>query len=172
MIYLTLFLTFFKIGAFTFGGGYAMIPLIRDAVVNDYAWVTAEEFVDILAVVEMTPGPVAINSATFFGFQQGGFLGATVATFGVVLPSVIIITLIAKFMKNFSDNKYVVWAFKGIRPVVVGLLLSATVSVGMAGITDIYTVALLGLFMFLLQKFKLNPILIIGIAAVFGILIY
>ena len=104
MIYLILFFSFFIIGLFTFGGGYAMIPLIEDLVISK-EWMTIDEFYSFLGVCESTPGPIAINMATFIGTSQGGLLGAIAATLGVVLPSFIIILLVASLLKKFIDNK-------------------------------------------------------------------
>ena len=123
MTILKLFLTFLKIGAFSFGGGYAMLPLIEKEIIEVHQWLTTKEFIDILAVVEMTPGPIAINSATFLGYKVAGFWGSVAATIGVVLPSIIIILIIAHFLSKFKDSPYVEWAFRGIRPVVLGLIV-------------------------------------------------
>ena len=128
MILLELFLQFFKIGLFTFGGGYAMIPMISDVVVAR-GWITAELLVDYIAISESTPGPFAINIATFIGMSQDGIMGAVMATLGVVLPSFIVILIIAKFFLQFSDNRYVKAALSGLRPAVVGLIASATWSI-------------------------------------------
>src|SRR5699024_9078016 len=121
MILLKLFLSFFKIGAFTFGGGYAMIPLIQKEVITNQQWLTTREFIDIIAVAEMTPGPIAINSATFLGYKVSGVFGSVVATLGVVLPSFIVIGIIFYFLSKFRESSNVEQAFKGIRPVVLGL---------------------------------------------------
>lgn len=124
MIYLILFAEFFKIGLFTFGGGYAMIPLVKEVVLK-YEWLTEFQFLDFLGVCESTPGPIAINMATYVGSTQGGFLGSIIATIGVVLPSFIIILVIATILKKVINNKYFQAFLNGIKPVVVGLILSA-----------------------------------------------
>ena len=120
-----LFYIFFKIGAFTFGGGYAMIPLIQKEVVENNKWITDEDILDIIAIAESTPGPIAINSATFVGFKIAGFWGAAAATFGVVLPSFVIISLISFILDKFQEVKAVKYAFFGIRAGVLALLLKA-----------------------------------------------
>ena len=122
---LTLFLTFFKIGAFTFGGGYAMIPLIQREIVEKHGWMTDEDILDIFAIAESTPGPIAINSATFVGWRVAGFFGAALATFGVVLPSFVIILAISFLLGNFADIPTVQYAFFGIRAGVLALLVKA-----------------------------------------------
>ena len=124
----SLFLTFFKIGAFTFGGGYAMIPLIQREVAEKKKWVTDEDILEIIAIAESTPGPVAINSATFIGYKTAGVLGSVCATLGVVLPSFVIIFLISFVLKKFRDIKAVAYAFNGIRAGVMALVLKALVN--------------------------------------------
>lgn len=128
MLLFKLFITFFKIGLFTFGGGYAMIPMISDEVIAN-GWATQQLLTDFIAISESTPGTFAINVATFIGMDQMGVLGAVIATLGVIMPSFIIILIIAKFFGKFSDNKYVKAFLWGVRPVVVGLIMSATFSI-------------------------------------------
>lgn len=129
MIYLKLFFTFFKIGLFTFGGGYAMIPMItQDVVANN--WLTFEEVTEFIGIAESTPGPFAINIATFVGMNEGGILGALCTTLGVVAPSFIVIYIIAKiFSKYMNNNKYVDGAFSMVRPIIVGLIGVAFVDI-------------------------------------------
>ena len=129
MIYWELFSTFFKIGAFTFGGGYAMLPLIQSEVIN-HGWISNSALLDFIAVSESTPGPFAINIATYLGFTLGGGFGAVSATLGVVLPSFLIILLVARFFAKFSENKIVKGVMSGLRPAVTGLVLTAVLSVG------------------------------------------
>ncbi len=126
-ILLQLFLTFFKIGAFTFGGGYAMLSIITEACVERKKWITAEDMMNITVVAETTPGPVAINCATFVGYKRAGFRGAVCATLGVVLPSFIIIYLISLFLDNFLEITVVANAFRGIKIAVGFLILQAGV---------------------------------------------
>lgn len=120
-----LFLIFFKIGAFTFGGGYAMIPLIQKEVVENRKWITDEDILDIIAIAESTPGPIAINSATFVGYKVAGFWGGAAATMGVVLPSFVIILIISFILNQFQNLKAVKYAFFGIRAGVLALLIKA-----------------------------------------------
>ena len=125
MIYLELFWTFFMIGAFTFGGGYAMIPLIQKEAVENHGWITDDDILEIIAIAESTPGPIAINSATFVGYRTCGLLGAACATFGVVLPSFVIILAISYVLKEFQEITAVKYAFNGIRAGVLALLFKA-----------------------------------------------
>lgn len=122
---LELFLTFFKIGLFTFGGGYAMIAQVKETVVQKKQWMTDEELIQMLAIAESTPGPIAINMATYVGYKRKGVLGSALATFGVVLPSLVIIYVISLFLDAFMANKYVAWAFTGIKCAVAFLILRA-----------------------------------------------
>ena len=126
MIYLQLFWTFFKIGLFTFGGGYAMIPLISQEVVG-LNWLTEAQLINYIGISEATPGPFAINIATFVGATQGGFFGAVCSTLGVVLPSFIIILLVASIFRHFEENKFVKGALRGINPVVYALIIGTGV---------------------------------------------
>lgn len=126
MIYLQLFWTFFKIGLFTFGGGYAMIPLISQEVVG-LNWLTEAQLINYIGISEATPGPFAINIATFVGATQGGFFGAVCSTLGVVLPSFIVILLVASIFRHFEENKFVKGALRGINPVVYALIIGTGV---------------------------------------------
>lgn len=184
-IYLLLFLEFFKIGLFTFGGGYAMIPLVKE-VVLEYGWLTESEFYNFIGICESTPGPIAINMATYIGARQGDLLGSICATVGVILPSFIIIILIAALLKNIIKNSYVQAFLTGIKPVVLGLI-SSTGLVLLAkaiGYVDLKTFNfnLVAVFIFSilvilyfgilkLFKKKLSAISVILISAILGILI-
>ena len=123
MSYVLLFLEFFKIGLFSFGGGYGMLPLMEETVVGRQ-WITSSQFFDFVGVAESTPGPIAINMATFIGASKAGILGSAFATLGVVLPSFIIILLIAAVLKNLTDNPCFAGFMKGVKPVVTGLILT------------------------------------------------
>lgn len=181
MIYLELLWTFFKIGAFTFGGGYAMLPLIQEEVIA-HDWLDIKSLVDFIAVSESTPGPFAVNIATYVGAEVGGILGAFCATFGVVLPSFIIILIVAKCFAKCSNSKMVKGCMTGLKPAVVGLIGAAMISIGgtvfapdgihTAILSDVSFYAALVIFLFsvFLVFRKVHPILIICISAVLGIL--
>jgi len=180
MIYLELFLTFFKIGAFTFGGGYAMLPLMRQEVLAN-GWMSESQIINFIAVSESSPGPFAINMATYIGAETGGILGSLCCTLGVVLPSFIIILLVARFFMAFKDNKWVKSVMSGLKPAVVGLIASAIISVAVevffpekitaSVFTTVSFWSSLVIFalMIFLQKKKLHPILIVLLSAVLGI---
>src|SRR5690606_18100447 len=139
-ILIKLFTTFFKIGAFSFGGGYAMLPLIEEEVIQVNNWIKPTEFIDILAISEMTPGPIAVNSATFLGYKVAGVMGSAVSTLGVIFPSFIVMSIIFHFIYKFKESPYVDWVFKGIRPVVLGLIASAAVTVAKSTFIDVKSV--------------------------------
>lgn len=182
MIYLELFLTFLKLGAFTFGGGAAMMPFIQQEAVSKWGF-TAEEIINFIAISESTPGPFAVNIATFVGAEKGGFFGSVCATLGLVLPSFIIILIIAKCYEKFKTNKVVAGAMTGLRPTSVGLIAAATVSIGVevlfsSGISfsamlsyEFLAAFLIFASMLMLCLFvkKFNPIYVILITAVLGI---
>lgn len=176
MILLKLFLTFFKIGAFTFGGGYAMLPLVQEEVVAN-GWLDLEQLVDFIAVSESTPGPFAVNTATYIGAEICGIWGAFFATLGVVMPSFIIILIVAKFFQSFCKNKFVSGAMDGLRPAVIGMIASAALSVAQPvffqsgfvfDINFFASAAIFALTLVLTFK-KTHPILIIAISAILGV---
>ena len=179
-IFLELFLTFFKIGLFTFGGGYAMLPLIQKEVLN-HGWMEIEEIINFIAVSESTPGPFAINCATYVGMETGGVLGAVCATLGVVLPSFIVILCVARFYKRFKESKIVSSVMTGLRPAVIGLIGSALVSMiltvflpngfnfGGIVIPDLLVSLAITVVMTILVFKKVHPIIIIVLSAVAGI---
>jgi len=185
MIYLYLFLEFFKIGLFTFGGGYAMIPLVKEVVLK-YNWATESDFYNFLGVCESTPGPIAVNMATYIGSTQGGPLGSILATFGVVLPSFIIIVLVATILRKIIKNKYFQAFLDGVKPVVIGLILSTGTMLvikclGFVSLNEFnfdyksliifITISFIFYFTKIVFKKKINTILLIIISALLGILI-
>ena len=128
MLYLTLFLEFLKIGLFTFGGGYAMIPLIREAVLK-HGWLDESQFLNMIGVAEVTPGPIAVNMATYVGSTQAGFLGALLCTVGVILPAFVIMLLISILLKKFMKNRYVQSALSGIKFVAIALIAASAITI-------------------------------------------
>ena len=128
MLYLTLFLEFLKIGLFTFGGGYAMIPLIREAVLR-HGWLDEAQFLNMIGVAEVTPGPIAVNMATYVGSTQAGFLGALFCTLGVILPAFLIMLLISILLRKFMKNKFVQSALSGIKFVAIALIMASAITI-------------------------------------------
>ena len=169
---ISLYFAFLKIGLFSIGGGYVMLPLIQKEIMENRGWLTLAEFVDILAVAEMTPGPVAINSATYIGYQTSGFWGAAFATAGVVTPSIILMILAAMFLKHFYENRWVKGAFSGLRPAAIALIAGAAIFVARAAIVDITSAILFIAVLALLLLTRLHPIVVLCMSAVAGLLIY
>lgn len=172
---LNLFLTFFKIGAFTFGGGYAMVGLIHKEMVEKKKWISDEEMLDIIAIAESTPGVIALNTATYVGAKVAGVLGAFVASIAVMLPSIIIITAISFAIEEFGNNKYVKWAFLGIRSAVAALILNAAIKLSKHNEKKLvcYIVMGVALVLAVLSTFEiiaLDMVFIILGAALFGII--
>lgn len=184
IIYLQLFYTFFKIGLFGFGGGYAMLSMIQGEVVTNYQWLSPQEFTDIVAISQMTPGPIGINAATYVGYTATGGTawGSIVATMAVVLPSFILMLLISKFFLRYSNHPTVEAVFSGLRPAVVGLLAAAALVLMdsenfSSPSEDKYAFVMSILifcitFFFSWSKYKINPILLILLCGVTGLIIY
>lgn len=165
-----LWLTFMKIGGFTFGGGYAMIPLIEKEIVENKKWITKDDILDIIAIAESTPGPIAINAATFVGYKVCGFWGAFFATIGVVLPSFLIILVISFILSQFENNKYVVYAFNGVRAGVLALIIKAFISMYRQCPKHLVSY-IIAIFAFTATAlFNINVLLVIVICAITGLI--
>ena len=191
MLLAKLFLAFFKIGLFGFGGGLAIIQLIYDSI-KEFANISQEEFANIVAIAQVTPGPVAVNSATYVGYEVGGYLGSAIATLGVATPAFIIIAMVANAVERYKESTAVKGALEGIRPATVGLIAAAVITIGKAAIMpehtlggnfsvlrdmtvsvggmhiDVISIVLCGLTILLIQKFKINPMLVLVIIACVG----
>lgn len=166
---LQLFLTFFKIGAFTFGGGYAMLPLIQHETVEKKGWISDDDILEIVAIAESTPGPFAINSATFVGYRTAGVLGSFCATLGVVLPSFIIISIIARLLSEFQDIKAVKYAFWGIRAGVLSLIVKALYNMYKKVEKNAVSYIAMGAALLLTAFLGVNVLIVIALCAVFGL---
>lgn len=165
-----LFWTFLKIGAFTFGGGYAMISLIQKEIVENKKWVTDDDILDIIAIAESTPGPIAINAATFVGFRVAGFWGSFFSTIGMVLPSFAIILLLSGLLNEFSDIKTVQYAFFGIRAAVLALILKAMVTMYKKSPKGIVGYTVMALSFTATAFLNVNVLVVIVACAVFGLI--
>lgn len=163
-LYLQIFTSFAKIGAFTIGGGYAMIPLIQEEVVNKKRWIEEEDFMDVLAISQSAPGLLSVNISIFLGYRLRGTKGSVVATLGSVLPSFLIILMIAMFFAGYQDNPTVMKIFKGIRPVVVALIAVPMINMAKKAKLNIYTAALAVATALLVTFFKISPIYILLVA--------
>lgn len=182
---LELLFTFFKIGLFTFGGGYAMIPLITEEVLKKGWTTSAAELIDFIAISESTPGPFAVNISTFIGYNQAGVLGAIFATMGVVLPSFIIIVIVAKAFHKFATNKYVLGFLRGVKPIVVGVIFSVAINfllksifnVSIFNLNDIsihWSTLLIFVVVFTMTKIwkKIHPIFLVIVSGIMGLIIF
>ena len=184
MIYLQLFWSFFQIGLFSIGGGYAAMPLIEQQVVDIHSWLTMGQFADIMAIAEMTPGPIAINSATFVGIQVAGFGGAVIATLGCVAPSCVIVMCLAYLYYHFRKLSIVQGTLTGLRPAVIAMIASAGLSIvfmaffgqrtlpaDFSGI-DMPAVLIFVSGFFCLRRWKLNPIAVMAGSGLAGLILY
>ena len=171
MIILDLFLSFFKIGSFSFGGGYCMLPMIESEIITKNQWITTDTFIDIIATSQMTPGPVAVNSATFVGYQIAGVLGSAVNTFGVILVPAVLVMILSKYVDKFKNSKLLEDIFTGLRPALVGLILTSAFSVGKTAIFNIQTFGIALVIFLIINRFKTHPILAIAFSGVLGAVI-
>ncbi|MDR2835193.1 MAG: chromate transporter [Bacteroidales bacterium] len=173
MIYLQIFIIFFKIGLFGFGGGYAIISLIQNEMIS-HEWLTQSELTDIIAISQMTPGPIAINCATYTGYvASGNIFGAIIATFAVILPSLIIMFILIKFLIYFAGNKYYEFCLLGLRPTVIGLIGAAILFLlNSENFIDYKSFIIFGGTSLFLFFTKIHPALIIILAGIVGIIIY
>ena len=182
MVYLELFWVFFQIGLFSFGGGYAALPLIQNQVVDTYRWLNMNEFADIITISQMTPGPIAINSATFVGTRIAGIGGATVATLGCILPSSAIVLLLSVLYNKYRELNVMQGILDGLHPAIVGLIASAGLSMIVQALwnggaisfradrIDFIAIALITLCFVALRKTKMDPVLVmLGAGAIGGV---
>lgn len=184
MIYLELFLSFFQIGLFSIGGGYAAMPFIQKQVVDTHGWLSMEQFTDIITIAEMTPGPIAINSATFVGIQLAGLPGAIIATFGCIMPSFLIVMLLAFMYYRFRGLSVIQGVLLALRPAVVAMIASAGISIFIMATygervlpsdlsqVDFIAVFIFSISFFVLRKWKLNPIKLMLSSGFVAVLLY
>lgn len=166
-----LFIAFAKIGSFTFGGGYAMLPMIKKEVVERHGWASDNEILDYFAISQVTPGVIAVNTATFVGYKIGGLVGAIAATLGVIFPSIVIIAIIAAFLTNFASIPAVVHAFNGIRACVCVLILNAVYNMAKKSVIDIPTAIIFILVAIVAIMSVVSPFILVILAGVLGFII-
>lgn len=183
MIYIQLFLSFLQVGALSFGGGYAAMPLIQEQVVNSHSWLTMTEFTNLITIAEMTPGPIAINAATFVGTQIAGVLGAVIATLGCILPSCIVVTLLAYIYMKYRNMSLLQGTLASLRPAVVAMIAKAGITILISAFFLDGTVTFIrqnvcvsmifffGIALILLRKFKVNPILAMVLCGVANVVL-
>ena len=171
-ILVKLFLAFLKIGTFSFGGGYAMLPFIQKEIVEKNHWISMSEFTDIIGISQMTPGPVAINSATFVGYKVSGVIGSIMATIGVVTTSFILISIINKILDKFKESTIIKEALAGMRPILIALIIYAFIDLAKESYRDFKSIIITLIIGAILFTNKVHPILVIVIAAILGLLFY
>lgn len=179
MIYLQLFWSFLQVGAFSFGGGYAALPLIENIVVEQHGWLSIAEFTDLITISQMTPGPISINSATFVGLSIGGFWGAIAATLGNIAPSIVLVTLIAWLYMKYDTLAILQNVLKALQPAIISMIATVGISLVITAIwgegailfsnMNFVAIVLVGFSLFLLLKYKLSPILVMILAGVLNI---
>ena len=165
-------LSFLKIGAFSFGGGYAVLSFIQREVVEANGWITPEQFVDIVAIAEMTPGPIAVNSATCVGYNMFGVWGGIMCTLCTIAFPVILSLIVSFYFSKFKGNRQLQNALKGIRPAVIGLIAASCLSIAEISITSVYSLLFFGIALLLVWKFKVNPIITLIICGALGGVFY
>ncbi len=184
MIYLELFWSFFQVGLFTIGGGYAALPLIQHQTVELHSWLTMAEFTDVITISQMTPGPIALNAATFVGTRLGGVLGAVIATFGCILPPCVIVLTLAYFYYKYRSLNTIQGIFSGLRPAIAGLIASAGLTIIALAFWNgpllsfdpknlsFISIGLFAAALFVLQKWKADPILVMIGTGILGGFLY
>ncbi len=168
-ILIDLFLIYFKIGMFSFGGGYAILAFVQREIIFDHHWMQLDEFIDVVAISQITPGPIAVNAATYVGYKLAGFLGALFATVGVISVSMILIIFAASILEKNKDSKYVKGLFKGLRPAVLGMIAAAVYNIGKSEIFDLKTSVMAILVFLVAIKVRLHPVIVILISGIIGI---
>lgn len=171
-ICIKLFYIFFKIGLFSFGGGYAMLPLIRKEIIINNSWISLNEFTDLIAISQATPGPISTNCATYVGYKVAGFKGSLFCNLGIVLPSFIIMLIITKFFLKFKKNKYIEDALLILRPTTIGLIASAALLIAPNSFIDYKSIFIFITSFILFHKYNADPILITIIAGFVGLILY
>ena len=169
---LKLLFTFFKIGLFSFGGGYAMIPFMQREIIEKHQWLSSSEFVDIIGISQMTPGPVSVNSATFVGYKVSGIVGSIFATLGITVISFILVSIASKAIDKFKESKYLKAALLGMRPVLIALIINAFISLAKDAYIDVKSIIVTLIVGGCLLSKKIHPILTIVIAGLLGIILW
>ena len=172
MVILQIFYVFLIIGVMSFGGGYSMISFIQNLVVVKHGWLSVHEFTDMIAISQATPGPIAVNTATYTGFKIGGIGGAAVANLGLLLPALVIVITISKILAKNSENIYIKSTLAGLKPMAVALIAASAITIGAENILSLYDAVILCIALFLISKLKINPIWVLLIFGVLGIFIF
>ncbi|ACL69167.1 chromate transporter [Halothermothrix orenii] len=168
---MALYYSFFKIGLFGFGGGYAMISLIQEELACNN-WLNLDEFLDIIAIAQMTPGPVSINSGTFVGYKISTATGSLIATLAVITPSFFMILLVARFFEKIKNSQYISYILRYLRPTVIGLIIAAALKIGKNSVGDVASVLIVLSVILIMAKTKIHPVIVIMLAGITGVIIY
>ncbi|MDW7739650.1 MAG: chromate transporter [Bacillota bacterium] len=171
-ILLSLYWSFLKVGLFTIGGGYAMIPLMEAEVINVHGWLTASEFLDIIAVAEMTPGPVSINAATFIGYRLAGVIGSLTASLGVITPSLVLLLLLSRILFKLIQNQKAASFLNGLRSALIALILLASFTLGQTAVIDFSTALIFGLILSACILRPISPLYYIAAGALLGLILF
>ena len=171
-ILIKLYLAFLKVGTFSFGGGYAMLPFMQREIVDSHRWISMSEFTDIIGISQMTPGPVAINSATFVGYKVGGVVGSILATVGVVTTSFILVSIINKVLSKFKESTIIKATLEGMRPILIALIIYAFIDLAKESYMDLKSIIITIIIGGVLLSKKIHPILVIVVAAILGLIFY
>ncbi|HHY62818.1 MAG TPA: chromate transporter [Bacillota bacterium] len=169
---LHIYLSFAKVGLFTFGGGYAMLPLIESDIIQKRGWLTMAEFTDMVAIAEVTPGPIAVNSATFVGYKLAGIIGGIVATLGVITPSIVIVLALAALVRKYERTATLSRIKVGMRPAVAGLIAAAAISVAKVSMAEPRSYAVAAAAAVMVFVGKIDPILVLAVCGILGALIF
>lgn len=172
MILLQVFYTFIIIGLMSFGGGYSMISFIQNIVVTKHGWLSIGEFTDMIAISQATPGPIAVNTATYTGYKLAGVPGAALANLGLLLPALIIVIAIATILMHNRDNIYIKSALAGLKPMAVALIIASAITIGMENITSLYNAVIMCAALFMISYLKLNPIWVLVGFGILGIFVF
>ncbi len=172
IILVSLYWSFLKVGLFTIGGGYAMIPLMEAEVINVHGWLSAAEFLDIIAVAEMTPGPISINAATFIGYTMAGVTGSLIATLGVITPSLVLLLLLSRVLIKMIQNPRAESFINGLRSALVALILLASFTLGQTAIIDLKTALIFAALLIASLLRQVSPLYFIAAGAVLGLLLF
>ncbi len=168
----TMFFTFIKVGLFSFGGGYSILAMVQQEIVTNHNWLSAEEFADIIAISQMTPGPIAINAATFIGYESYGIIGSILCTFGVIFPSLLIMLILTKTYLTLQTKPWFQYSFNNLRLLSVGLIAAAMVLIGKSSFPDLFSVGVFIAAFYVGYRWKVSPIYMLlgaaGVGMIFG----
>lgn len=172
MVLVRIFFTFIIIGLMSFGGGYSMLSFIQNLVVTEYGWITIGEYTDMIAISQATPGPIAVNIATYTGYKVGGLGGAALANIGLLIPALVIVITICIIMSKKGDNIYIQSALNGLKPAAAALIIASAITIGAENIVSLYNALICCVSLFLVSYLKVNPIYVLLFFGIVGIFVF